>query len=99
MPSFTGNCDIVVIVTSLSPCTEPPSNLSFEVGGEFYVRRNDGSEDVHRLTSWSTVLPFDMSEKLMRKSIIDAAIARAKNLGYVVGDNNTKVVIGQPQVF
>jgi len=100
MPS--GNCNIVIVVNELSPCEAPPAQASFELIGDFYVRRNDNNSnnpDLHRLTSWSAVIPFSMSEKNMRKAIIDAAIVRAAAMGFVVEEQSPIVLIGKPEVY
>jgi hypothetical protein len=100
MPS--GNCNIVIVVNELTPWEGPSSEASFEVIGDFYVRRSDNNPnnpDIHRLTSWSAVVPFDSSEKNMRKSIIEAAVSRAAAMGFIVQEHSPIVLIGKPEVF
>lgn len=97
MPS--GNCDIVIVVNELSPWDGPASESSFELVGDFYVRRINGENDIHRLTCWTAVIPFTASEKTMRKAIIEAAVSRAAAMGFQVQENRPIVLIGQPQVY
>jgi hypothetical protein len=98
MPS--GNCNIVIVVNELSPWDGPTTQSNFEIVGDFYVRRNDGqSQDVHRLTTWCAVVPFTVSEKQMRKLIIQAAVERAAAIGFIVDEQDPIVLVGQPQLY